>query len=311
MVSLEERCSQLRTEIKEWEYAFRQEHQRAPGKEDIRSSDIRRKYKKYNVYKEELRRRQMEAQNRTPKKTRKLEVTEGEESKDKPIESGEDDEDEESEEEEITEIGPTPRLEGRILGLFESMTPTKSPNGITESPSKKVKLELEATPSKKTPKKHIDEAKPGPELSPSKSPMTPAYLRFHNISASPVKRKGLSSLIAEFKQIQQTPIEEEFEEIIQEVEDNPLPDLGEEFEEIEQPQDGEKEDTQWKQRFKKKPKRTTRRHVFKAVLNDEDIAKGVQLPTPKTPKETPNLVRLKLNNSGYKGKPRFFGRRSR
>lgn len=253
----------------------------------------------------------MEAQNRTPKKTRKLEVTEGEESKDKPIESGEDDEDEESEEEEITEIGPTPRLEGRILGLFESMTPTKSPNGITESPSKKVKLELEATPSKKTPKKHIDEAKPGPELSPSKSPMTPAYLRFHNISASPVKRKGLSSLIAEFKQIQQTPIEEEFEEIIQEVEDNPLPDLGEEFEEIEQPQDGEKEDTQWKQRFKKKPKRTTRRHVFKAVLNDEDIAKGVQLPTPKTPKETPNLVRLKLNNSGYKGKPRFFGRRSR
>ncbi|CAN6641739.1 hypothetical protein TRVA0_018S02784 [Trichomonascus vanleenenianus] len=324
MSELESKCHKLKLEIKQWEYDFRERHGRAPSKDDVKESkELSRKYKKYQYYKGQLM-TSSQAQDpfATPRKNRQKTVDESgcpltpfREKKDlSKVRNGYSSNEEESEEEEVEEyaVGPTPQLNGRVLGLFDLedspvkkfVTPRK---GESESSPQKisspaVRKQLLATPTK------------------SSSPMmndlmeTPIYLKRVStsdpLSNSPKRFcRSLSNLIAELREMKESGQEVGSEEL----------DVDEDYEEIDDGFEehlGEIEGDVGNGRessrvYKKKgQKRTTRRYVMRPTLNEQDLEKcegqeEEDKPTRRRAnKPEENFRRLKLMNSGHKGAPR-------
>lgn len=211
----------------------------------------------------------------------------------------------------LQEIGPTPQLSGKVLGildteLFTFQTPTKSltPSSNMFSATSKALGGLENCPAISTPgstkRKHTNidnHAMPEtprsnlstPAITPRKSPAdfiagTPKY--FHqsvtliendkNLSDldtesdeddfAPLNRRGasrgLSSIIAELRELQEQRIDEE-EEILREIENEAIdPDTLGEIQGYEDELNPERPEG-FKVYKKKGQKRTTRRHISK------------------------------------------------
>lgn len=170
----------------------------------------------------------------------------------------------------VDELGPTPQLNGRVLGLFEVITsPQKTPQSNTVQVTENITL----TPAKKNLDfSKLKEEESSPEFKTPQKPIvtqqqTPLYLRpggFKEITASPSPlltqriKKGLSTIISEFRDIQAELKYGDFddEDIV------PLENTDGE-EEIEE------EEADVPRKKKKTQKRTTRRYVIKARPSTE------------------------------------------
>lgn len=250
----------------------------------------------------------------------------------------------------LQEVGPTPQLSGRVLGIFDAQalspfrTPTKSstPNGlfsasksggledcqvITTPNSSKRKLDDDTIPH--TPQSNVSTPMQTPRKSPNAIAATPKYFHQSTLVVEskldsegsesdddfPIGRqrakRGLSSIIAELREIKEQHLDEE-EEILREIENDSIdPDMLGEVQGDEDELDPEKPEG-FKVYKKKGQKRTTRRHVMRPnEAPSSGLEDCAEIPSKarKPAKPQANFKRLKLNNSGYKGKPNFFKRR--
>lgn len=212
---------EVRSYIKTWEHDFQRAHGKVPSKEDIKKDAvIRMKYKQYSLYKQG----KPEKANKikvpqlypsTPSKRRILQLTTPQKtSPSSPFNNGHGNLG--GSPSIVTELGPTPQLNGRVLSIFEILrSPQKSPlkkitaaandgfeaespdnpSGFKTPTKKKLNFNMKdksinnlgnlRTPSK-TPKKHIEE--------------TPAYFNeetpYNTASVSPSKRPVSNSFDA-------------------------------------------------------------------------------------------------------------------
>jgi len=191
----------------------------------------------------------------------------------------------------VDELGPTPQLNGRVLGLFEVITsPKETPQKVT--PQKISTVAQESTTL--TPvKKNLDfsqfddgseDEKENATSNDFKTPQkpnfavkveTPLYLRpggSKEVTASPSPiasqriRKGLSTIINEFRDIE---AELKYGDFDDDPDIKPLEEIKEEGEETE----GEGPVSTWKK--KKTQKRTTRKYRIRArPVTDENSMQG-------------------------------------
>lgn len=185
----------------------------------------------------------------------------------------------------VDELGPTPQLNGRVLGLFEVIT---SPKTTPQTSTVVTKEETTLTPAKKNldfsqlvdddDEDITQEAQfKTPQKPMLKVQETPLYLRpggSKEITASPSPlatqriKKGLTTIISEFRDIQAELKYGDFDE--EELDINPLQDIEEEAED-----DEEENSTIPKWKKKKTQKRTTRRYVIKArPTTDKNTMEG-------------------------------------
>ncbi|CCH45560.1 DNA replication regulator [Wickerhamomyces ciferrii] len=256
--------TEIKLELKAWEYGFKKQNGRNPDKDDIKKNP-------------EICKVKVIPQFHTPHKTSS------------PMKEPETPLD-------VDELGPTPQMNGRVLGLFEVIT---SPKTTPQAQTTVKKENITLTPAKKTLdfSKAVDmedeeeeeeqnfnddfKTPQKPKVSPVNNiQQTPAYLKpggSKDITASPSPlasqriRKGLSTIINEFRDIQAELKYGDFDE--DELDIGPLADIDEEGEENEE----EEDENQPKRVYKKKKtqKRTTRRYVIKSRPNtDQDLMNG-------------------------------------
>lgn len=199
----------------------------------------------------------------------------------------------------VDELGPTPQLNGRVLGLFEVIT---SPKTTPQTTSIITKEETTLTPVKKNldfsglveGDEEFQFKTPQKPIPLNKVQETPLYLKpggSKEITASPSPlasqriKKGLSTIISEFRDIQAELKYGDFDE--EQLEISPLAEIQEENErELE---DGQSAIPKWKK--KKTQKRTTRRYVIRArPTTEKDTMKGkdVQNEIQKIEERTQN-----------------------
>lgn len=142
-----DKCQRYKGELKKWEKWFMKENGRMPGKADVaQDKKIRDKYRKYYHYRDLVKKGQVEEHREdedaepvvhTPVKKKKKEREPS------PVEEEVDRSDGSTTPmiDRYVELGPTPQLNGRVMGLFESsQTPIKS------TPSKKIKTPVATSP---------------------------------------------------------------------------------------------------------------------------------------------------------------------
>lgn len=177
-----------------------------PKKEDVKADvEIERKYREYRALKED----------KIPKEN-------GQRKRKSKEKHGEDDKNDKNHTDEpttpqkpppvvITEIGPTPQMDGRVLGIFDVI-----PNEIMTTPMKSPQDLTTATPSLA----RITTPVKGPQT-PQSHHQTPTYLTAGRGPAvytgdSPLlKRKvsrSLAGMLEELKNIQEEPVDEEFQD---------------------------------------------------------------------------------------------------
>lgn len=300
---LEQKYCRYKKELKDWEREFEQSNGRQPTRDDI-GTELRGKYKKYAYYKDLIKKQQKkktgnpqsDEQNfSTPKKKKPVAA------EDPAPGSEEENEEEDTELDRYTELGPTPQLQGRVLGLFDVQTPSSTPskrkrptnddtneNNISSSPP----TQQVVTPSKK----NVHSPKVAVEATPDYLGKNSSYVDDYEIS--PMKpprgiRKSFMSLIAESKQfrqeLQQNGHEEDTQHTAEEQEEN-NPFLDSEEEKL----------PQQPAQYKKKPtqKRSKRRYKLRAVNNQPDDDNNAK---KKVKPQEHNYQRIKLRHTtGYK-----------
>jgi DNA replication regulator SLD2 len=293
--SRQENLETLKLDIKTWEKEFSKEHGHAPSKEDLKSLPwIHAKYKMYQKLKDELKRieKLKEREKRKEEERKEREIAK-KALQEESLQSVKTEADSESNSEPtfvapyagnpasrlvtprtsrtIDVLGPTPQMNGRVLGLFEIRTPM-TPNGKQDvrsplksgsqgTPSKTLVLTREIVNSSPTKSRATAISTPSKiSITPTslrvlgtpKSSNTPLYLSgaFVKESESPLAprkvSRRLSSMITELQQM--SDIED------YELDINDISEEDEDFDnkEMEQP----------KQLFKKKgQKRTTKRVI--------------------------------------------------
>ncbi|CDK29586.1 unnamed protein product [Kuraishia capsulata CBS 1993] len=189
VAKIEEKIGLLKKEIKQWEHSFANGNDgRLPEFKDVKSNEgMARKYKKYEKYKRAL---------RSTLESEAVKVVEVDQSQlnDNEFDDIKTKLQQEEEEETlvITELGPTPQLGGRILGLFDLKLLEKEPQ-IPETPTKKQDATFK-TPTKKAKLLTFGDMTPStarvlqePNGSPSKEVMdTPIYLRRESRQVEPI-----------------------------------------------------------------------------------------------------------------------------
>ncbi|KAA8916093.1 hypothetical protein TRICI_001744 [Trichomonascus ciferrii] len=329
---LEDKCQRYKGELKRWEKWFLKKNGRMPGKEDVaQDKKVRDKYRKYYHYRDLIKKDKVEEKaDKEKEKEAAIEPMHTPvKKKREPSPEKEAVEEEEANRSDgstpmvdrYVELGPTPQLNGRVMGLFESsLTPIKSTptkkmeaHAATESVSSPVVV---ATPSK--PASSPNEEKRKQMIAEISS--TPVYLEkqatLDHLGMSPMGpqkiRKRLSSLIAESKKLREefTP-DEALEAMASEAEGSDQEDEeGEGEEEDENNPFLDSKDTKPRKK-KATQKRTTRRYKLKPVPTADEAAAandGESRPAKKS-KPQENFQRLKLRNTGFKGRPSKFRRR--
>lgn len=254
----------------------------------------------------------------------------------------------------VQEVGPTPQMSGRVLGIFDAQT--LSPFGTPTKSSQSVEIfsaansgSLEDCPAISTPKSNkrkLDDLRDSiphtpqshfstPIQSPSKGQdavaATPKYFHQSSIVIDdymsgtdtdsdddvPMGRqrakRGLSNIIAELREIKDRQLDDE-EDIMRQMEmenENFDPDMLGEVQGDADELNPEKPEG-FKVYKKKGQKRTTRRHVFRPnepTSNGLDDCTEISQKPSRPSKPQANFKRLKLHNSGFKGKPNYFKRR--
>jgi DNA replication regulator SLD2 len=328
---IEDKCQRYKGELKRWEKWFLKENGRMPGKEDVaQDKKVRDKYRKYYHYRGLIKKGKVEETGdkedetldsvHTPVKKKKAKEP-------SPVEDAVEEDVDRSDGstpmvDRYIELGPTPQLNGRVLGLFESsLTPIKStPPKKIEAPAMTNNASspvVVTTPSKQASSPSKEEQKQiVAEIS-----STPGYLEkqatLDHLGMSPMGpqkiRKRLSSLIAESKKLREEfKPDEALEAMASEVEDSDQEEEEEDGDENNPFLDSKDKDTNKKPRKKKATqKRTTRRYKLKPVPTADEAAAaddGESRPAKKS-KPQENFQRLKLRNTGYKGRPSKFRRR--
>ncbi|KAK9464478.1 DNA replication/checkpoint protein [Lipomyces arxii] len=211
----------LKLAIKDWEYEFKRKNGRQAGKEDIKEhAEIAAEYKEYHYLKRrgsEKKEHKHQPEIRTPKRAkRKIEVA-------TPDRNGQYDlpytgnsassRDSARSQRKRIVIGPTPQTDGKVLGLFD-ISPDIMLLPPSPSPSQRNVL---VTPTKQnrdvqTPKKNSEEQQMTPK-SGTLSYFRPVHSNRIFMTPSPLKPRkvvrGLSSILAELKRIQDDEINEE------------------------------------------------------------------------------------------------------
>ncbi|KAK9475394.1 DNA replication/checkpoint protein [Dipodascopsis tothii] len=220
----------LRAAIKAWEYAFREEHGRAPGKQDIRdNAEMAAKYKAYHRAKEQAKRPASPVRTspesrpssraddgaaqsafQTPTKRRRT----GAEQLQTPVRSDEHAEPDSSpavRRRSPMVIGPTPQANGRVLGIFDIEASPEMPTppsgrreAVLTTPTKQA-VSSPRTPGSATPSAYFASA--------AAFRQTPSPLRPRKTSRS------LTAMLAELRQMQDDVYAEE-EAVMRELEDN-------------------------------------------------------------------------------------------
>jgi DNA replication regulator SLD2 len=304
---------QLRHEIKSWEHVFEQEHNRKPSREDIkRDPEIRQKYRLYKEYKGEGQRQERDGdgqrqeragegqrQERDSEGQRQERDSEGQRQEhDSEGKRQEDDSEGQRQEHDLSspqtrlilsEIGPTPQMQGRALGIFNINIASpldSSPIKPTPLEPAQVILHLPVTPSKC----------PLKATQTPQSMRTPSYLNGGIVESDsplaprrPVAR-SLSTLLAELRDLQNQDlgdVEKENVEIASE---------------SEEPQGhlGRHPNPQENKYRKKGQKRTTRRVVLRPIVETDDSNESNRQLRKRPAKQPANFQRLKLHNSGFK-----------
>lgn len=207
----------LKKTLKTWETLFFQENGRKPTKKDIKANkEIAAQYKEYGRLKKQ------QTSLSTPAKS-DVSIEQSTPTKPKAL----------------LELGPTPQLNGRLVGIFELQTPAKD---VTESPSfgrvKKVEFEEVNSDTEEVSKRDLTFKTPTHQrtvlISPSKTG-TPGYLiqravvsmgspskSRNTIFSRGVKRRALSEIFKEVEQMKQSIDEEVLAELTEDLKEQQL-----------------------------------------------------------------------------------------
>lgn len=133
-MSLEKELLKHKLQIKEWEKSFATNNGRVPSKADVKANqEIFRAYKTYNQLKSKQKKRQQREEEALKQKAQKPEEK-SQKPEEKPLDAldfvpsigGDEESDHEGNAVSNAELGPTPQANGKVLSLFDFLSPPES-----------------------------------------------------------------------------------------------------------------------------------------------------------------------------------------